>query len=235
MQQAGAGAVGEHRVRTGAEQEDALHGGDGLVDRPGGGEGAVIAAFADAGAAMLGDLRVGVVFGEHQPGVGFVVAQHDVEARLEAFDEVGFEEEGLGLGVGGDDLHGGGFGDHAAEALGQAADLGVGDDALFQRAGLADIEGVALGIEHAVDAGGERHGFQRGFDDADALWRGWDFRGGVGHAASFRRLPAGCSSGVEGGWIPSTKTVDKFVGKAWRSGATARIPCLPADCPKSRQ
>ena len=54
---------------------------------------------------MLGDLRERMVLGQHQPRIGFVVAQHDVEARLQALDEVGLEQQRLGLGMGGDDLH----------------------------------------------------------------------------------------------------------------------------------
>ena len=168
VQQAGAGAVGEHRVLTGAEEEDALHGGDGLVDGPGGGEGAVVAAFAATGAAMLGDLREGVVLGEHQPRVALVVAEHDVEAGLEALDEVGLEEEGFGLGMGGDDLHRDGLVDHAAEALGHAGGLGVVVDALLEVAGLADVEGVAACVEHAIHARALRHGEERALDHGHA-------------------------------------------------------------------
>ncbi len=68
----------------------------------------------------------------------------------------------------GDDLHGRGVRDHAAQALGQAGELRVGGDALFEVAGLADIERLALGIEHAVHAGIAGHGFQRGLDDGHA-------------------------------------------------------------------
>ena len=167
VQQAGAGAVGENGVLAGAEQEHALHGGDGLVDGPGGGEGAVIAAFAGAGAAVLGDLREGVVFGQHQPRVALVVAQDDVEAGLEPLDEVGFEQEGFGFGVGGDDLHRDGLVHHAPQPLGQADDLGVVGDALPEVAGLADVERLAAGVEHAVDAGALRHGGEGPLDYPD--------------------------------------------------------------------
>jgi hypothetical protein len=179
VQQAGAGAVLEHRVAAGAQQEHALHGRHGLVDRPGAGEGAVIAALAHARAAVLGDLGVGVILGQDQPGIGFVVAQDDVVARLQALDEVGFEEKGLRLRMRGDDLHGHGLVDHAAQAFGQAGELGVAGDALAQGAGLADVQRVAVGGQHAIDARGEGHGFQRPFDDADAaLGLGW-----LAHAA----------------------------------------------------
>ena len=46
---------------------------------------------------MLGNLGKGVVFGNDQPRVGFVIPEHDVEARPEALDEIGFEQQRLGL------------------------------------------------------------------------------------------------------------------------------------------
>ena len=109
VQQAGPGAVGEHRVGAGAQQEHPLHRGDRLVHRPGGGERPPVAALAQLRAAMLGDLRERVVLGQHQPGVRLVVPQDDVEARLQALDQVGLEQQRLGLGVGGDHLHRGGL------------------------------------------------------------------------------------------------------------------------------
>ena len=169
IQQAGPRAVGEHRVGAGAQQEHPLHGGDRLVHRPGGGERSPVAALAELRAAMLGDLRERVVLGQHQPGVGLVVAQDDVEARLEALDQVGFEQQRLGLGVGGDHLHRDGFVDHPPQPFVEAAELGVGGDPLLQAARLADVEGVALGIEHAIDARARRHGGQRLLDHATPM------------------------------------------------------------------
>ena len=57
---------------------------------------------------------------------------------------------------------------HPPQPLVQPAKLGVGGDPLLQAARLADIERVALGIEHAIDAGVERHGGQRGLDGGGA-------------------------------------------------------------------
>ena len=55
--QAGPGAHREHAVAAIAQQEGALQGDDGAVDRAGGGEGPEILARPVARAAMLGDLR----------------------------------------------------------------------------------------------------------------------------------------------------------------------------------
>lgn len=57
-----------------------------------------ILAGRGVGAAMLSDLGGAVVAADHQFGEGLVVAQHDVEARLQLLDEVGFQQQGLGLG-----------------------------------------------------------------------------------------------------------------------------------------
>ncbi|MMZ69397.1 hypothetical protein D1872_322350 [compost metagenome] len=68
-----------------------------MVDRPGRGEGAEVVARNGVGAAMLPHLGRAVVAPDHQLGEGLVVAQQDVEARLQLLDEVGFEQQGLGL------------------------------------------------------------------------------------------------------------------------------------------
>jgi hypothetical protein len=89
---------------------------------------------------MLTHLGGAVVAADHQLGEGLVVAQQDVEARLQLLDEVGFQQQGLGLGRGDDQLHRPGLGHHQADALGVETALGVLDDALLQRLGLADIK-----------------------------------------------------------------------------------------------
>ena len=168
VQQTRAAAVVEHRVLARPQQEHALHGRHRLVHCPHAGERAVIAAFARPAAAVLGDLRKLVILGQHQPRVGFIVTQNDVEAGLEPLDKVCLEQEGLGLRMRGDDLHRRRFVHHAAQALGLPGELRVAINALFEALGLADVERLALFIEHAIDAGRERHGVERLLDDCDA-------------------------------------------------------------------
>ena len=91
-----------------------------------------------------------------------------VVGRAVALDELRLEEERLGLGVGGDDLHAARLGDHALEALGEARDLGVVGDAVAERPRLADIEDVALGVGHAIDAGADREGLHDRAEGRDA-------------------------------------------------------------------
>ena len=67
-QQAGPGAAVEHRIRTGAQQEGALQGVEGAVDGAGAGEGAEIDALGGLGAAMLQQLRKGMVLAQQDVG-----------------------------------------------------------------------------------------------------------------------------------------------------------------------
>ena len=168
-QQAGPGAAVEHRVAAGAQQEDALQRRQRLVHRPGGSEGAPVARALATFPAVLGDLGIGMVLRQDQPGIGFVVAQDDVEARPQALDQIGFEQQRLGLGGGGHDLQAAGLEHHPAQAFGQAGQLGIGRHPPLQAARLADIERIALRIEHPVDAWNQRQGGQRGLDDLHAL------------------------------------------------------------------
>ena len=101
---------------------------------------------------MLERLRSFVVVADENVREGFVVAQDDVEARLQALDEVGFEQKRLGLAGRDDELHRAGERDHARDALGVAAQLGVGGDARLQVARLADVKQFRAFAEHAVDA-----------------------------------------------------------------------------------
>ena len=121
---------------------------------------------------MLGNLRKRMILGQNQPGIGLVVAQHDVEARLQLLDQVGFQQQRFGFGVGGDDFHRHGFRHHAAQTFRQAADLGVGMDPAFQAARLADVQRVALRIQHAIDPRVGGHGLQRRLDNGHTFFRG---------------------------------------------------------------
>ncbi|MDT4873215.1 hypothetical protein FQZ97_1084490 [compost metagenome] len=102
---------------------------------------------------MLAHLGRAVVAADHQFGEGLVVAQQDVEARLQLLDEVGFQQQGLGLGRRDDQLHRPGQADHQPDALGVEAALRILHDAFLQRLGLADVEAGPVLAVHAIDAG----------------------------------------------------------------------------------
>ena len=88
--------------------------------------------------------------------VALVVLQPDVEPRAIALDEVGFEEERLGDGVGQRELDVGDAVDDAPDPVDLAARrllLPVGADAAAQALRLADVHDVAASVLHQVDAG----------------------------------------------------------------------------------
>ena len=101
---------------------------------------------------MLHDRRRFVILADQDVGEGFVVAQQHVVARAQALDEVRLEQQRLGLRARRHEFHLPRLADHPRDALGVAAQPRVIGDALLQRAGLADIEDVAVLAEHAIDA-----------------------------------------------------------------------------------
>ena len=170
--QAGPGARREHAVGAGAQREGALQGVERAVDRRGRGEGAEILVGRIAHAAVLGELRPFGILADDDIGKRLVVAQQHVEARPEALDQVVLEQQRLGLAAGDRELHGPGRRHHADQARRQAGRLGVGGDPAAQRARLADIEDLAVGADHAIDAGLARQGVHELADDPHAVGQG---------------------------------------------------------------
>ena len=101
--------------------------------------------------------------------VALVVLEPDVEARLEALDEVGLEEQRLADAVDLGHLDVGDPVDDLADAVdvARAADdllLPVAADAVAQALGLADVQHVAPGVLHQVHAGAVRQSLERRFE-----------------------------------------------------------------------
>ena len=165
VEQAGPGAAFKEAVGAGADQEGALQRRDGAVDGAGGGERPEIPARSRLRAAMLENLRRPMVAGDQDIGKRLVVAQLHVEAWPQLLDEVGLEQQRLGLGRGRNDLDVHRGRDHAQDArrLGRV-DAGVRGQALADVFRLADVKHVVGGIEHAVDAGRGRRQAHRIFD-----------------------------------------------------------------------
>ncbi len=153
VEQAGPRAAVEDGIRARAQEEGALERVDRAADRTGRGEGAEIVALARARAAMLGDLRRLVVAGDEDVGERLVVPEQHVVARPQALDQIGFEQQRLGLGARRDELHRRRRHDDALDAPGEAADARVALHPLLEAARLADVEHRALGVDHAIDAG----------------------------------------------------------------------------------
>ena len=181
VQQARPGPGREKAVRTASQQEQFLQRIEGRGDRSGACERPVILALDAPRAAMLADLRIIMVLAQQDEGEAFVVAQQDIVGRSEALDQLRFEQQRLGLGLGGDDGHAARLADHPLQPLGQFRDLGVAVDAVLEHPRLADIQDVAARILHAIDAGPGRQCFQ---DVADRLYA----RVEVGRAVAADRI-----------------------------------------------
>ena len=165
IEQTGPGAALEEAVGAGADQERALQRRDGAIDGAGIGERSEIAPGPRLRAAMLENLRRPMVARDQDIGKRLVVAQLHVEARPQLLDQVGLEQQRFGFRVGRDDLDINGGRDHAQDARRQrGVDAGVGRQPLADVLGLADIEHIVAGIEHAVDAGRGRRQPHRVFD-----------------------------------------------------------------------
>ena len=163
-------------VRTGPQQEGLLQRVQRPVDGAGAGEGAEIIALDRVGAAVLAKLRGRMLPADDDLGERLVVAQQDVEARLELLDQVDLEQQGFGFGLGGDELHRPGQVDHVGDALGMETALRVLHHPLLQRARLADVEHLAVVAQHAVDARRIGQALDIVLDQLGALqgWRGGD-------------------------------------------------------------
>jgi hypothetical protein len=161
VQQAGPRAVGEHRVLAGAQAEHLLQDVHALAHRVGIGVGPEVAVGLVGRPPVIAQARVGMP-GEHDIGVGLVVAEEDVVARRQALDQVVFQDQGLGLGARHVDARVLDARHHQSDARAEVAFLEVTRYPLLQVARLADVEHLARLAEHAVDAGQVGQGRQEG-------------------------------------------------------------------------
>ncbi|KAF1856274.1 hypothetical protein Lal_00000685 [Lupinus albus] len=88
-----------------AQQKQLLQRVDRGVDRSGTGEGAIVVPLRLARAAMLHDARKRMVGAQQDERKRFIVAQQHVVRRAEALDELRFQQQRLGFGIGRDDGH----------------------------------------------------------------------------------------------------------------------------------
>ncbi len=168
IEQAGTRAVFVKRVRAGAQKKGALQRVQRAIDRPDAGEGTEIIALARARAAMLADLRGAVIARDQNIGERLVVAHQHVEARLQLLDQIGFEQQRVGLGRNRDEHHRRGCGDHARNTVHMAGEARVARDPLPDVLRLADVEHLAVLGDHAIDAGAVRRVPPLRLDDLDA-------------------------------------------------------------------
>ena len=152
--QAGARMVAREIDFATGDEKAAVDEFDDAVGEVAGKVGAVVGGAVFAQAAGDEDFGEAIGEGEFDVGVGLVVAEQDVEARLALLDEVVFKSEGFVL-VGDEDVvdvdglahEGAGFG------VGLGGFKKVGADAGAEVLGLADVDDLALGVLIEVDAG----------------------------------------------------------------------------------
>ena len=134
-----------------------------------------------------------MILSEEDVGERFVVAQDDVVVRLELLDQVRFEQQRFDFGVGGDDLHRRGLGDHGVDALAMACGPGVACDPFLEILRLADVEDLTVLIQHAINTRRRRHRLELIADHLEAVRERWPIGGGKlfanGRWASLRPAP----------------------------------------------
>ena len=190
----------------------------GPVHRAGRGIGPEILTRPVAGTPVFYDLGKIVIAADQDVREAFVVPQQNIVTGTELLDQIRFKKQRLHFRMGGHELHGHGFGNHALKTDRQALRMGIGLHALFQASRLADIEHVAARVEHPVDArpqpqlrqvagdntgtrlqtrariidGDGRDGFRVAVDIVPGVFVGWHHR-----AVSFPIPPAARNIGVE--------------------------------------
>ena len=151
----------EQAVAARPQQKGLLQGDQGAVDRAGRGERSEKRARLVARAAEFCELRKIVPGGDMDERKRLVVAQQHIVARHQPLDQVAFEQQRFGLGRGNDDFQCCRLGHHAPQPVRQPGRMGIVLYPALQIARLADIDGVALAVEHAVDARAVRDIAQR--------------------------------------------------------------------------
>ncbi len=105
--------------------------------------------------AASGDDPRPFLVGDLEVGIRLAVFQHDVVPGLVALDQLVFEDQRLGRGVGADDVE---IGDMPHQLAGLRVcvprRLEVGANPIAQAHRLADVDDVAVRVPHQVDAGG---------------------------------------------------------------------------------
>ena len=178
--QAGPGAAGKNGIATGADKKGPLQDGQSLVDRPDRGEGTEIITLSFFRPPMLEDLREFMVAGDQNGREGLVIPEQDIIARRQPFDQVGFQQQGFRLRMGGDEFHGGGFHDHAPDTIGLPVEAGVTGNPFFQVLGLAHIQHITGLVDHPVDARRPRQSGHIALDYPDS-----GLRRGIGGSGRF--------------------------------------------------
>ena len=153
MLQARPAAMGEEGVAAIADAEHLLQVLQHLLDGIGTRKWSELTACRLRSPTIEHQSRILVFERTENVGIGFIVAQGDVVARPLRLDQIALEQQRLGLVRRDRHLD-------ARDPLHQRGELGrilaaaeVAADAIAQTRGLADVQQLAVGIVHAIDAG----------------------------------------------------------------------------------
>ena len=161
VQQAGALAVGKHAVFAGAQLEHFLQHLDAVAHRVAIGIGAEILVRLFQAAPVVGHLRE-LMAGEHQIGIGFVVAKQNIIFGRQRLNQIVFQNQRLGFAAGNGNLHPHHLLDHQRDARRVAGGfLEIARHSPLQVHRLAHIQHRAVGGNHAVHPRQRGQGFQK--------------------------------------------------------------------------
>jgi hypothetical protein len=102
---------------------------------------------------MLHDARKVVIGAQQDEREALIIAQQDIVRRAKPLDQLRFQKQRLGLGIGRHDGHAAALRHHPLQAQRQPLDLRVIGHAVAQGPRLADIQDIAPHIGHPIDAG----------------------------------------------------------------------------------
>ena len=158
--QTGPRPVLENRVGAGAQQKNFLQQIHGFVQRPDRSERTKILAFFAMRAAMFFNARERVVMRDQQFGKAFIVLEQNIIARRKPLDEAGLHQQRLGFVLRYHHFHTGNLRHHAQNAGGKVTRGGIVGHAVMQVFCFAHVKQLTSSIDHAVNAGTWRNGFE---------------------------------------------------------------------------
>ena len=166
IEKAGTCPCFKDRIGAGPQKKGTLESIDRAAYGTSGSKRTEIIALAGSCAAMFEDARCPVIAGQKNVRKRLIVAQQHVEARTQSLDKIGLEQQSFGFCAGNDEFHHRRLTDHPHNAIRMGYAARIIGDAFLEIARLADIEHIAIAVEHAIDAGTIGQAFYESVDDS---------------------------------------------------------------------